>query len=93
MIAIMVIVFAVTVSVPVMPAAVQAALTNAALDPSLATVTIDGMDDGYGQQSTVAVAYPYEFVFLGPIMAFLGDGEGEAPGAITLTSQIVMRNE
>ncbi len=73
--------------------AVEAALTNAALDPSLATITIDGMDDGYGTQATVAVVYPYEFVFLGPIMAFLGDGGGEAPGAITLTSQIVMRNE
>ena len=73
--------------------AVEAALTNAALDPSLATITIDGMDDGSGTQATVAVVYPYEFVFLGPIMAFLGDGGGEAPGAITLTSQIVMRNE
>ena len=73
--------------------AVEAALTNATLDPSLATITSDGMDDGYGTQATVAVVYPYEFVFLGPIMAFLGDGGGEAPGAITLTSQIVMRNE
>ena len=51
------------------------------------------MDDGYGTQATVQVAYPYEFVFLGPIMAFLGDGEGDTPGAITLNSQIVMRNE
>ena len=73
--------------------AVETALTNAALDPSLATISVDGMDDGYGTQATVQVEYPYEFVFLGPIMAFLGDGEGDAPGAITLTSQIVMRNE
>ena len=73
--------------------AVETALTNASLDPSLATISVDGMDDGYGTQATVVVAYPYEFVFLGPIMAFLGDGGGDAPGAITLTSQIVMRNE
>ena len=71
--------------------AVEGALTNAALEPALATITVEGMDDGYGTQATVQVQYPYEFVFLGPIMAFLGDGE--TPGSITLTSQIVMRNE
>lgn len=73
--------------------AVQTALTNAALDPSLATISVDGMDGDYGEPTTVQVTYAYEFVFLGPIMAFLGDGEGDAPGAITLTSQLVMRNE
>lgn len=73
--------------------AVETALTNAALDPSLATVSVDGVEDDYGLPATVQIAYPYEFTFLGPIMAFLGDGEGDTPGAITLTSQIVMRNE
>jgi Flp pilus assembly protein TadG len=73
--------------------AVETALTNAALEPSLATITVEGMDDGYGTQATVQVQYPYEFIFLGPIMAFLGDGEGDTPGSITLDSQIVMRNE
>ncbi|HET6360941.1 MAG TPA: TadE/TadG family type IV pilus assembly protein [Gemmatimonadota bacterium] len=73
--------------------AVETALTNAALDPSVATISVDGVEDTYGTPATVVVAYPYQFVFLGPIMAFLGDGEGDAPGAITLTSQIVMRNE
>lgn len=73
--------------------AVEDALTNAALNSSLATITVEGMDDGYGTQASVQVQYPYEFIFLGPIMAFLGDGEGETPGSITLDSQIVMRNE
>ncbi|HYO45366.1 MAG TPA: TadE/TadG family type IV pilus assembly protein [Gemmatimonadota bacterium] len=73
--------------------AVEDALTNAALEPSLATITVEGMDDGYGTQATVQVQYPYEFIFLGPIMAFMGDGEGDTPGSITLDSQIVMRNE
>ena len=76
--------------------AVETALTNAALDPSLATISVDGMDDGYGTQATVVVAYPYEFVFLGPIMDFLVTSDGCSsctPGAITLSSQIVMRNE
>jgi Flp pilus assembly protein TadG len=73
--------------------AVETALTNAALDPSVATISVDGMDDTFGSPATVQIQYPYEFVFLGPIMAFLGDGEGETPGAITLTSQISFRNE
>ena len=73
--------------------AVETALTNASLDPSVATISVDGMDDTFGSPATVQIQYPYEFVFLGPIMAFLGDGEGDTPGAITLTSQIVMRNE
>ena len=73
--------------------AVETALTNAALDPSLATISVDGVEDDYGSPATVQIEYPYEFTFLGPIMAFLGDGEGDTPGAITLTSQIVMRNE
>lgn len=74
-------------------ATVEDALTNAALDPSLASIDIEGMGDGYGTPTSVAIAYPFEFTFLGPIMAFLGDGEGETPGAITLNSQITMRNE
>ena len=82
-----------TISESEVVAAVEEALTNAALNPSLATITVDGMDDGYGTQATVQVEYPYEFIFLGPIMAFLGDGEGDTPGAITLNSLIVMRNE
>ena len=73
--------------------AVETALTNASLDPSVATISVDGMEDAFGSPATVQIQYPYEFVFLGPIMAFLGDGEGDTPGAITLTSQITMRNE
>ena len=73
--------------------AVEDALTNAALDPSLAAITIDGFADDYGYPATVEVSYPYEFTFLGPIMAFLGVGGGDTPGAITLTSRITMRNE
>ncbi|MGH7565200.1 MAG: TadE/TadG family type IV pilus assembly protein, partial [Gemmatimonadota bacterium] len=73
--------------------AVQSALTDAALDPSLATITVAGMDDGYGMQASVQIQYPYQFTFLGPIMAFMGVGQGTAPGAITLDTRIVMRNE
>ena len=73
---------------------VENALTDAALDPSLATIDVDGMDDGIGAPVSVEIQYPYEFTFLGPIMAFMGaGGDGDAPGAITLDTRIVMRNE
>lgn len=75
---------------------VENALTNASLDPAVATITVDGMSDGYGTQATVQIQYPYEFVFLGPILDLLFTGDGCTsctPGAITLSSQIVMRNE
>ena len=74
-------------------AVVEQALANAGLDPSLAAIEPSGIGDGYGTPAELAVEYPYEFTFLGPIMAFLGDGEGDTPGAITLNSRITMRNE
>jgi hypothetical protein len=73
--------------------AVEEALTNAGLDPSQASIRPRGIGDGYGTPTSLEVRYPYEFTFLGPIIAFLGDGEGENPGAITLNSRITMRNE
>jgi Flp pilus assembly protein TadG len=72
---------------------VENALTDAALDPSLATIDVDGMDDGIGAPVSVEIQYPYQFTFLGPIMELMGDGEGDVPGAITLDTRIVMRNE
>lgn len=74
-------------------AAVEEALVNAGLDPSQASIRPRGVGDGYGTPLELEVRYPYQFTFLGPIMAFLGDGEGETPGAITLNSRITMRNE
>jgi Flp pilus assembly protein TadG len=71
---------------------VEGALMDAALDPSLASIAVEGMGV-YGTPASVEIEYPYEFTFLGPLMAFLGDGEGETPGAITLHSRITMRNE
>lgn len=66
---------------------------NAGLDPGLVTVTIDGFDDDVGEPLTVQVGYPYEFLLLGPIVAFLGDGSGDVPGSVTLSPTVVMRNE
>jgi Flp pilus assembly protein TadG len=73
--------------------AVEERLTEAGLDPSLASIQPLGIGDGYGTPASLEVRYPYQFTFLGPIMAFLGDGGGTTPGAITLNSRITMRNE
>ena len=73
--------------------AVEDRLADAALDPALANIGVTGMGNGVGTPTEVEIRYPYQFTFLGPIMRFLGDGEGETPGAITLSTRITMRNE
>lgn len=71
---------------------VAQSLSRASLDPSLGTVDIvEGV--GTGTDSSVTVAYPYQFQFIGPIVARLGDGNGSVPGSITLSSTTVMRTE
>jgi Flp pilus assembly protein TadG len=74
-------------------AAVQSRISDAGLDPAVANIAILGMGNGTGTPAAVEVRYPYEFTFLGPIIAFLGDGGGDTPGAVTLRSRITMRNE
>ncbi len=68
-------------------------LSRAALDDELGVVDIEGFRGGTGTPVTVQVSYPYQFQFLGPIVAFLGDGEGSLPGSIQLSTTAVMRNE
>jgi len=67
-------------------------LDRAALESELGVVNIEGFRAGTGTPVAVAVSYPYEFQFLGPIVALLGDG-GSVPGSITLSTTAVMRNE
>jgi hypothetical protein len=66
---------------------------NAGLDSGLVIVAIEGFDDDVGDPLSVQVDYPYEFLLLGPIVAFLGDGSGDVPGSVTLSTTAVMRNE
>jgi len=74
-------------------AVIQNYFDRSALDGDLGTVTVDGFQSGVGQPLTVEIQYPYEFQFLGPIVAFLGDGSATTPGSITLSTTAVMRNE
>lgn len=73
-------------------AAIDDRLSAAALDPGLATVTITGIGGPPGSATTIEVAYPYTFEFLGPVVDLL-NGEAEIGGTLTLASAATMRNE
>lgn len=71
---------------------IEEGLLRAALDPALSEITIDGTGSGVGTPTTVQIRYPYDFTLLGPVVSLL-ESESEPPGAVTLSSTIVMRNE
>lgn len=72
---------------------VSDALTRAALDPGSGTISVDGAGGGTGTPATVSIDYPYEFTFLGPVVAMLDGDDGPLAGSITLSTTVVMRNE
>ncbi len=69
-------------------------LTSGSVDQTKATITIGGMgvDGGTGTQVSVAVSYPYQFMFLGPVIRLV-DPNATAGADITIQAQVVMRNE
>ena len=75
--------------------AVSTYLTNANLDPSLATVTYTNVGPGaqYGDPTSVNLSYPYEFRFIGPIVALLQGNDSAMAGTIMLQTTAVMRHE
>jgi Flp pilus assembly protein TadG len=70
-------------------------LTTANLDPSLATITADEGPGGgaVGGSATVGVTYPYQFRFIGPIVALLQGPDAAMEGTVQLQTTAVMRNE
>ncbi|HKY59441.1 MAG TPA: TadE/TadG family type IV pilus assembly protein [Gemmatimonadota bacterium] len=70
-------------------------LTNANLDPDLATVSYEnvGGTGDYGMPTTVNLSYPYEFRFIGPIVALLQGDDSAMAGTISLQTTAVMRHE
>ncbi|MGH2395070.1 MAG: TadE/TadG family type IV pilus assembly protein [Candidatus Limnocylindria bacterium] len=70
-------------------------LTQANLDPALATVTYEnvGLGGTYGDPTTVNLSYPYEFRFIGPIVALLQGDDSAMAGTIQLQTTAVMRHE
>jgi hypothetical protein len=74
---------------------IEGRLSDAGLDPGLATITINGMVcplTCVGDPVSVQVDYPVDFVFMGPIVDLLGGG-GAFPGTIMMTTTSTMRHE
>lgn len=68
-------------------------LGSAGLDPEAGEISISGMDDGIGNPTTVRIAYPHEFAFLGPVVSLLSQSSEIPSGTVTLKTAVVMRNE
>ncbi len=79
-------------------AAMAQRLTQGGLDP--ANATIDFVCSGAcfgggrvtGEGVEVRIAYPFDFIFLGPIADYIG-GDGSVYGTITMQTGFVMRIE
>jgi Flp pilus assembly protein TadG len=69
-------------------------LTSGGLDPATASVVIGGggVDGGIGSQVSITVSYPYQFLYVGPIIRMINAG-ATAGADITIQAQSVMRNE
>jgi hypothetical protein len=73
-------------------------LTQGGLDPASATIdficTVDCFAAGRttGEGAEVRVTYPFSFVFLGPIVNYIG-GNGSAWGTVNMETGFVMRIE
>lgn len=71
-------------------------LTSAGLDPDLATITLSDNVGGagtIGQPVSVQLSYPYQFRFIGPIVALLQGDDSAMQGTIQLQTTAVMRHE
>lgn len=69
-------------------------MATGGLDTSQATISIGGagVDGGTGTQVTVSVGYPYQFVYVGPVIRLI-NSSATAGAAVTIQTQVVMRNE
>lgn len=85
---------------PQVRAAIDERLSQGGLDPDLATVEILCPESGgdcfssnrSGRSTEIHISYPHTFVFLGPLVEFVGSAGGEF-GTVTLMTASVMRNE
>jgi hypothetical protein len=69
-------------------------LNQAGLDASSATTSL-GLCNGActGRPDTVQIDYPFQFRFVGPVIALACHGCGGPAGSITLSTMSTMRNE
>jgi Flp pilus assembly protein TadG len=69
-------------------------LAAGGIDTSSTTITIGGagVDGGTGTTVSVTVSYPYQFLYVGPVVRLINPG-ATAGADVTIQSQAVMRNE
>ncbi len=67
-------------------------LESARLDPATALLTLEEVEGPTGSISTVGVAYPYSFTYVGPL-ARLVVSSSTLGGDVVLQSTVRMRNE
>ena len=75
-------------------AIVDNGLNQAGLDANSATTSL-GLCSGActGRPDTVQIDYPFQFRFVGPVIALACQGCGGSAGSITLSTISTMRNE
>ena len=79
-------------------AVIDERLTGGGLDPIQATVSLGicSGDTCTNRPDTVRIDYPYQFVFLGPVIQLMCGGvgcDGSAYSTVNLSSTTIMRNE
>ncbi len=80
-------------------AVIDERFTSGGLDPSQATVSLGictGRFTCTDLPDTVRIDYPYQFVFLGPVIQLMCGGvgcDGSAYSTVNLSSTAIMRNE
>lgn len=69
-------------------------LATANVDSQKASITVGGagVDGGTGTQVSVTVSYPYQFLYVGPVIRLL-NSSATAGADVTIQAQCVMRNE
>lgn len=68
--------------------AVHTSLQNAHLDPTVASIQVNGFRAGRGTPAGVAIEYPYSLMFVGRFLDWLTGSED-----LVLSTDFVMRNE
>ena len=74
---------------------IESGLNQAGLDASGATISLALCNGGgcTGNPDTVRIDYPFQFRFVGPIIALACDGCGGPAGSVVLSTTSTMRNE
>lgn len=74
---------------------VENGLNQAGLDATGATISLSLCNGGgcTGTPDTVRIDYPFEFRFVGPVIALACDDCGGPPGSVVLSTISTMRNE